>query len=61
MYGKATNVWNCDENPWKDFYSEDNSDQEDESYEEYEEYNEEVSDALEDRKPLHTNPFKLVK
>jgi len=58
---QETNVWNCDENPWKDYYSSDNLNQDNESYEEYEEYNEEISDALEDRKPLHTNPFKLVK
>jgi len=57
---KATNVWNCDENPWKDFYSEDDSDQEFESYEEYEEYYEEISDAIEARKPLHINIVKLA-
>ena len=55
---KATNVWNCDENPWRDYYSEYNENQE---LELYEECNEEISDAIEDRKPLHTNPFKLVK
>ena len=53
---QQTDVWNYDDNPY-----EDNLDQEFESYEEYEEYNEEFSDAIEDRKPLHTNPFKLVK
>jgi len=57
---KSSNVWNCDENPYKDHYSESNSDQEFESYEEYEEYNEEVSDALEVRKPLHTNVVRLA-
>jgi len=56
---QETNVWNCDDNPWRDYYSEDNLDQEFESYEEYEEYNEEISDAIEVRKPLHTN-LRLV-
>ena len=54
---QETNVWNCDENPWRDYYE--NYDElisEEESYEEYEE----VSDAIEDRKPLHTN-LRLVK
>jgi len=50
---KISGVWNCDENPWKDYY--DNSD--DSQEENYEEF----YDATEDRKPLHTNPFKLVK
>jgi len=58
---QETNVWNCDENPWRDYYSEDNSIQEFEEYEEYTEEYEEFYDAVEDRKPLHTNPFKLVK
>jgi len=57
---QITGIWNCDENPWKDFYSEDNSDQEIESYEEYEEYYEEISDAIEVRKPLHINVVKLA-
>jgi len=58
---QETNVWNCDENPWKDYYSEDNLNQGFEEYEEYNEEYEEFYDAIEDRKPLHTNPFKLVK
>jgi len=55
---QETNVWNCDENPWRDYYE--NYDElisEEESYEEYEEF----YDAIEDRKPLHTNVLKLVK
>ena len=57
---QETNIWNCDENPWQDYYSEGNSDQELESYEEYEEYNEEISDAIEVRKPLHINVARLA-
>jgi len=45
---KETNEWE-DDDPYKSFYEEDFSDYE------------EISDAIEDRKPLHTNPFKLVK
>ena len=56
---KRTDEWNYDDNPWKNYYG-DGSQQELESYEEYEEYNEEISDAIEDRKPLHTN-LRLVK
>jgi len=56
---KISGEWNYDENPWKNYYG-DGSQQELESYEEYEEYNEEISDAIEDRKPLHTN-LRLVK
>jgi len=51
---KRTDEWNYDDNPWKNYYG-DGSQQELESYEEYEEYDEEISDAIEDRKPLHTN------
>ena len=54
---QETNIWNCDENPWQDYYSEDNSDQESEIYEEY---NEEISDALEVRNPLHINVVRLA-
>jgi len=50
---KITNEWNYDEDPWKEYYSSDNSNQE---FEEYEEYNEEIYDV----KPLHTNILKLV-
>ena len=57
---QETNTWNCDENPWKNYYGDGNSGEDNESYEEYEEYNEEISDAIEDRKPLHTN-LRLVK
>jgi len=57
---KLTNEWNYDDNPWKSYYGDCNSNQEFEEYEEYEEYNEEISDAIEDRKPLHTN-LRLVK
>jgi len=57
---QISNVWNCDENPWKNYYSDGNSDQDNESCEEYEEYNEEISDALEVRKPLHINVVKLA-
>jgi len=57
---QETNVWNCDENPWRDYYSNGNSDQEFEEYEEYNEEYEEFYDAVEDRKPLHTN-LRLVK
>ena len=57
---QETNVWNCDENPWREYYSSDNLNQDDESYEEYYEHYEEISDAIEDRKPLHTN-LRLVK
>jgi len=57
---KISGIWNCDENPWQDYYSEGNSDQELEFYEEYEEYIEEISDALEVRKPLHINVAKLA-
>jgi len=47
---KETNEWDYDEeDPYNSFYDED--------FLEYEE----ISDAVEDRKPLHTNPFKLVK
>jgi len=56
---KVSGIWNCNENPWKDYY-EDNSDQEFESYEEYEEYHEEISDAIEVRKPLHINIVRLA-
>ena len=54
---QETNVWNCDENPWRDYYE--NYDElisEEENCEEYEEF----YDAVEDRKPLHTN-LRLVK
>jgi len=54
---KISGIWNCDENPWQDYYSEDNSDQESEIYEEY---NKEISDAIEVRKPLHINVVKLA-
>ena len=56
---KISGEWNYDDNPWKNYYG-DGSQQGLESYEEYEEYNEEISDAIEDRKPLHTN-LRLVK
>jgi len=56
---KISGEWNYDDNPWKNYYG-DGSQQELESYEEYEECNEEISDAIEDRKPLHTN-LRLVK
>jgi len=58
---KISGIWNCDENPWRDFYNEDNFDQGFESYEEYNEEYEEFYDAIEDRKPLHTNILRLVK
>ena len=57
---KKTDVWNCDENPWKSYYSEDILDQENESYEEYEEYYEDISNAIEVRKPLHINIVRLA-
>ena len=57
---KISGEWNYDDDPWKSYYGDGNSNQELESYEEYEEYNEEISDAIEDRKPLHTN-LRLVK
>ena len=58
---KLTNEWNYDDNPWKNYCGDGNSNQEFEEYEEYIEEYEEFYDAVEDRKPLHTNPFKLVK
>jgi len=54
---KLSGKWNCDENPWRDFYSEDNSDQE---FESYEEYYEEISNAIEVRKPLRINVVRLA-
>ena len=54
---KSSNVWNCNENPYRDHYSEDNSYQE---FESYDEYYEEISDAVEVRKPLHINVVKLA-
>jgi len=53
---KSSGKWNCDENPWRDYYNEDNSSQE---YEEYEEYYE-GNKNIETRKPLHSSVLKLV-
>jgi len=49
---QRTGIWNCDEDPWRDYYHNDDDSQE-ENYEEF-------YDATEDRKPLHTN-LRLVK
>ena len=57
---KISGIWNCNEDPWKEYYSFDNFNQDDESYEEYEEYNEEISDAVKVRKPLHINVTRLA-
>jgi len=55
---QISGIWNCDENPWKDYYENNDDFLQEENYEEY--YGE-ISDAIEVRKPLHINVLKLVK
>jgi len=54
---KESGIWDCDENPWRDYYSIDGSDQELESYKDYFEENENINT----RKVALHKGFKIVK
>jgi len=53
---KIINIWNCDENPYRDYYENYDEYSEEESYDEFDEENENIEVS----KPVHSGILRLV-